>query len=190
MESKGLLLKFLLRFFWDSFHSDVVLGGFLGLRSSSWLKKKLQTQSWQWSRSKHGRIKMRWVIMGTQSAQKETLIFYQSCSSNCSSNHPERQIWHQQISSQAANQRAAVIQRFAPFSSAQVNTLLNPSPAACLTLVPYILIPTETPSCNARNSSLEGQVIYLDMVLHVAEPCGPSLWAMCCISAWSHTALL
>lgn len=44
--------------------------------------------------------------------------------------------------------------------------------------VAYILIPTETAPCNGRNSSLEGQVIYLDMVLHVAEPCCPSLRAI------------
>lgn len=37
--------------------------------------------------------------------------------------------------------------------------------------------------CNARNSSLEGQVIYLDMVLHVAEPRCPTLRATRRISA-------
>ncbi|CAB1414159.1 unnamed protein product [Pleuronectes platessa] len=51
--------------------------------------------------------------------------------------------------------------------------------------VPSSLIPSVAATCNARNSSLEGQVIYLDMVLHVAEPRRPSLPAMGHISAAS-----
>lgn len=46
--------------------------------------------------------------------------------------------------------------------------------------VPYILIPTGTVTCNAKNLSLEGQVIYLDVVLHVVEARCPSLWDICC----------
>lgn len=34
----------------------------------------------------------------------------------------------------------------------------------------YILIPTKTATRNDRNSGLEGRVLYLDMVLHVAVP--------------------
>lgn len=69
---------------------------------------------------------------------------------------------------------------------------LNPSSALFVHLSPcqvhttsgvivaeaYILITTKTATCNGRNLSLEGQVIYLDVVLHVA---GPSLLAVCCI---------